>query len=396
MKKYLGLQYKRLLRIILPVILISATLFGCVMVAFDALNAMNSETEVSTRFKVGLVGTADDIYLQLGLAAMGSMDSTRFALELVEMDEPAAEEAMRKGEIAAFIVIPEGFLDGALRGEFAPLKFVSTAGSVSIVTLIKDEFTQMIQTMLIEAQKGIYGSGNAMAGQGQSGSKVINDISIAYADFIFERENMYRAQTQLSFNGLGMDGYFSTALSIVFFMLICLVFAPIMIRKDHALTRMLCAQRRGILMQVLCDFLVYLTGLLTIALVIILYLALWGGAEITHSMIFQGIPVILSLGAMSFLMYELASDFVSGVLLQFFVSLVLCFICGCMYPVTFFPEAVQALSGFLPVGLARMQIANCILNTVSPAVTLALLGYCAAFLTGSVLIRKVKATVVRG
>lgn len=396
MKKYLFLQLKRLLRILMPVTLIATILFGCMMVAFDTLTSMDEETQSNTRFKVGIVGTAEDIYLQLGLAAMGSMDSSRFSLELVEIEEPAAEDAMRNGTIAAYIVIPNGFLDGAFRGEFKPLKFVSTAGSVSIVSIIKDEFTDVIQAMLMEAQKGIYGSGDAMASEGLSGSQVVNDISIAYVEYIFDRGNIYRTSTLEAFNGLGMGGYMAAALSIVFFLLICLTFSPIMIRRDHSLSRMLCAQGRGIFMQELCDFTVYLLGLLCIALIAILYLVFWEKVTISPIIMLQGLPIVICLGAMSFMLYELASDYVTGILLQFFTTLVLCFICGCMYPITFFPDAVQNVSAVLPVGLARMQIESCILGKFSGTTTFALLGYGALFLTVAFLIRKIKATWIRG
>jgi hypothetical protein len=49
-----------------------------------------------------------------------------------------------------------------------------------------------------------------------------------------------------------------------------------------------------------------------------------------------------------------------------------------MYPVFFFPTAVQQVAAWLPTGLARTQIASCI-TAAAPASTLPLLGYSAAF-----------------
>lgn len=396
MKKYFCVQLKRLLRMILPVLLVAAILFGCVMAVYDVMASLDEESEVTTKFQVGIVGTADDVYLQLGLKAMASIDSSRFSIEMVEMEEKEAEEAMRRGTIAAFVVFPEKFLDTAFRGEIIPLKFVCTAGSIGLVSMIKDEFTDMIETMLIEAQRGIYGSGDAMAALGLNGSPVVNEISIQYAELVFRRANMYKTSKLSSFDGLGMEGYLITGLCIVMFMLICLTFAPMMIRRDHALARMLCARGRSVTGQVLCDFCVYLIGLSAIAGVILLYLIFWMEAPLTLEMLLQAFPVIFTLGAMSFMMYQVASDMVSGVLLQFFVTLALCFISGCMYPITFFPEAVQVLSGFLPTGLARMQVANCIMETHDAVNTLALLGYGALFLIGAVLLRRIKTAGIRG
>ena len=155
MKKYFCVQLKRLGRIMVPVLLVAAILFGCLMVVYDVVVSMSEESQVTTRYQVAVVGTADDLYLQLGLKAMSSVDSSRFSIELVEMEEEEAEKAMRRGKIAAFVVFPEEFLDTAFRGKIIPLKFVCAAGSVGFVSMIKDELTQMIETMLIEAQSGI-------------------------------------------------------------------------------------------------------------------------------------------------------------------------------------------------------------------------------------------------
>ena len=396
MKKYFCVQLKRLLRMMLPVLLVAAILFGCVMAVYDVMTSLDEESEVTAKYKVGVVGTANDIYLQLGLKAMASIDSSRFSIEMVEMEEKAAEEAMRRGKISAFVVFPEKFLDTAFRGEIIPLKFVCAVGSIGLLTMIKDELTGMIETMLVEAQRGIYGSGDAMEALGLNGSPVVHEISIQYAELVFRRANMYKTSKLGSFDGLGMEGYLVTGLCIVMFMLICLTFAPMMIRRDHALSRMLCARGRSVTGQVLCDFGVYLIGLSAIAGVILLYLIFWMEASLSLEMLLHAFPVIFTLGAMSFMMYQVASDMVSGVLLQFFVTLALCFISGCLYPITFFPEAVQVLSGFLPTGLARMQIANCMTEMYDGINTLALLGYGALFLIGAVLLRRIKTAGVRG
>lgn len=396
MGKYFYAQLKRLLRIALPVLLVTAILFGCLMVVLDTISSMTEESKITTKFHIGVVGTASDFYLQMGLKALDSIDSTRFSIELVEMEEKAAEDAMRKGTIAAFVVFPEGFLDAAFRGDIMPLKLVSTAGSVGLVSLVKDEFSKMVEIMLLETQKGIYGSGDAMNSLGLSGSKVVNDISIAYAEFVFSRGNIYRTGTLEAFDGLGMGGYLVTGVCIVLFLLICLTFAPVMIRRDHALGRMLCAQGRGVVAQILCDFGVYLLGLVLIAAVVLAYVVFWMKATVTGMMILQALPALLMLGAMSFLMYELASDMVSGVLLQFFATLVLCFITGCLYPITFFPDGVQKLAAFLPTGIARMQIANCMLQSFDFGNTLAALGYGCVFLAVAVAIRRFKTAGIRG
>ena len=396
MRKYFIIQLKRLLRILPPILIVAAILFGCLTVVYDAIVSMEEEEGAQTKFQVGIVGTAGDTYLKMGLAAVESFDSTRYSVEFVEMSEPDAEAAMRRGTIAAFLVIPDNFLDEAMYGNIIPLKYVCSAGAMGLVSMIKDEISQLIETMLIEAQKGIYGSGNALNDHGLNGGKIVGEISLEYVELVFARSRMYRVTEMKKFDGLGMGGYMLSGLCVVLFLLVCLTFAPVMIRPDQSLARVLAARRRPAFLQVLCDFVVYMVGVLGIAAVIWLLAVVKAGEAIPLKTVLQCIPALFALGAMSFLLYEAASDLVSGVILQFFVTLVLCFISGCLYPISFFPDSVQQLSNVLPTGLARLQLADCILGKTSVTTTIALLGFGLVFLAVTIVIRRIKVSGVRG
>ena len=396
MKKYFVIQLKRLLRIFPPILVVTAILFGCLAVVYDAIASLEEEEGKQGKFQVGIVGTAGDTFLKMGLAAVESFDSTRYTVEFVEMTESDAETAMRRGKITAFIVIPENFLDEAMYGNIIPLKFVCAAGAVGMVSMIKDEISQLIEVMLIESQKGIYGSGNALNANGLNGSKIVGEISLEYVELVFARSRMYQVTEMKKFDGLGMSGYMLSGLCVTLFLLVCLTFAPVMIRGDQSLARVLAARRRPAIAQVLCDFAVYMVGLAGIVAVVWLLAVAKVGHSLQLRVILQCIPALFAIGAMSFMLYEAASDLVSGVLLQFFATLVLCFVSGCLYPITFFPDSIQKLSNMLPTGLARLQLSDCILGKYSNENTLVLAGFGCAFLAVAILIRRIKVSGVRG
>ena len=396
MRKYFIIQLKRLLRILPPILIVAAILFGCLAVVYDAIVSLEEEEGAQKKYQVGIVGTAGDTYLKMGLAAVESFDSTRYSVEFVEMTEPEAESAMRRGSIAAFLVIPDNFLDEAMYGNIIPLKYVCTTSAMGLVSMIKDEISQLIETMLIEAQKGIYGSGNALDDYGLDGGKIVGQISLEYVDLVFSRSRMYTVTEMKKFDGLGMGGYMLSGLCVVLFLLVCLTFAPVMIRPDQSLARVLAAKRRPAVAQVLCDFAVYMVGVLGVAAVIWLLVVVKAGQGIPLLTVLRCVPALFALSAMSFLLYEASSDLISGVILQFFVALVLSFISGCLYPITFFPDSVQRLSNWLPTGLARLQLAGCILGKSSMETTMALLGFGCAFLAVTIVIRRIKVSGVRG
>ena len=391
MRKYFVLQLKRLLRILPPILLVTAILFGGLAVVHMAATDLNDESGLQVKFPIGLVGTAGDRYFELGLAALGSFDSSRFTVEFIQMEEQEAQVRLRRGELTAYMLIPEGFMDAAISGHIMPIRFVSTVGSASLVSILKDEITRAVETLIIETQKGSYGAGDVAGSVGADENQVINDISLKYVEFVFARSKMYRVSEIGVFDGLGVSGYLVSGLGVVLFLLICLSFAPVMIRRDYALSRMLCARRIPVVGQMLCDFGVYMLGLLAVSTVVFVLLSFGGGVSLTA--VAKGLPAMFALGAMSFLLYEIASDLVSGVLMQFFITLALCFLSGCLYPVAFFPETVQKMAAFLPTGLARMQLADCLRGGFSLHTTGMLLAFSGLFLMIATVLRKIK---VRG
>lgn len=396
MGKYLFLQLKRLLRIIVPALLVAAVLFGCLALAYQAVVSLTDDNQQQAKIKFGVVGTAGDTFLEMGMLALNTIDSSRFAISFVTMDEAEAEELMRRGEIAAFVVIPDGFVDAAMYGEIMPVKYVSTAGAVGIVTMMKDEITKMVEDIVIETQKGIFGTGDAMRDKGLSSGEAEYELTFKYFDFIFARSKMYAVSQLGNAEGIGLEEYLLSGFCVVLLMLVCLVFAPSMVRSDMSLSRVLSANRRSVALQALCDFAVYLIGIFCVIAVLMCVAVATGWVELTAGLILQWIPIVIALGAMSFLLYEVTTNLISGVLLQFFALLALCFVTGCFYPVTFFPESVQTLAAYLPTGIARTQLAESFAGVLHFDGALMLLGYGGVFFGIAVLIRRVKVAFVRG
>ena len=123
MGKYLYLQLKRLLRILLPALLIAAILFGCLALAYQAVVSMSEDSKMQAKIKLGVVGTGGDTFLQMGMLALNTIDSSRFSVDFIQLEEDDAQSAMRRGELAAYVVIPEGFIDAAMYGEILPVKY---------------------------------------------------------------------------------------------------------------------------------------------------------------------------------------------------------------------------------------------------------------------------------
>ncbi len=396
MRKYFVVQLKRILHILPLVLLIFAILCGCLYGVYTQTAELLSEEELQLRLKVAMVGSLDNSYLQLGLAALQTFDASRMALEVVTMEEDQAKRAMERGDIAAMIVIPEGFIEKALHGEILPLKYVTTSGAIGMVAILKDEITAVINEILIHAQKGIYGAGNAAQLGGANANQVIGKISLEYVDFILARSKMYSAQEVKLEGSLGMRGHIISGLCTLLLLLVCLPFAPVRIRKDLSLCRMMASKGKGIAGQMLCEYGVYFMGLLFIAFLAMGALGMAGVVDVSLIGFVHLLPVIATVAGLSYFLYEMTEDMISGVLLQFFAILVLGLITGCMYPIYFFPEAVQNIAHYLPTGMAREQIGGWITGQFSLGNAGGLLAYGGVFFMGAVFSRRYRMAADRG
>lgn len=386
MEKYVYLQGKRLLRYLAGALCVVTLLVIGLWVAFSVLVQQASNAEENKPVAVAMVGTADDAMLQMGLAAMKSFDATRFSMKLVEMNEEEARAALADGRVGAYVVFPEGFLEEAMMGNILPLKFVSTTGAAGMVSVLKDEVGAVISTLLLESQKAVYGMHMAMLDENVDGrGEKMTELAIMYVEYVMVRDRVYQISSLGIADELTLEDYLLCGLAVVLLHLAGLPFAPLMIRKDLSLCRMLAARGKSAIGQAFCDLGIYLAGML--ALVAVLLVGASFIAELPKDLFWVCLPVVLLVCSFSFMLYALSGDLIGGVLLQFFAAAGMCFISGCMYPVHFFPVSVQKLAAWLPAALARSMLGGCITGQQDGRVCGLLLAWCGLFVAVGIVAR---------
>lgn len=382
MGTYFTLQCKRILRYLPGALCVALVLLASLFTAYK-LMIQDSSAQDAQKFEIALVGTAEDRFLQMGLAALESFDSTRYSLQILEMTEEEAKAALARGAIGAYVVIPPEFVHEAMDGNIIPLKFISTTGAAGLVSIFKDEVTEVISSILVYSQKGTFGMADLLRDQGITkglGSKM-DAMAIRYVEYVLVRDKTYSLQELGVGDQLGLEDYLLCGICVLFLLLACLPFASLLIHRDQALSRMLCARGQHPLGQFLCDFGAYFLSLMAMLAVLVALgaLALPGTLD-PWALLWQAVPVVTMVAAMSFLLYTLATDLIGGVLLQFFVSISVCFVSGCMYPPYFFPAQVQKMGAFLPTGIARTHLSALLTGRTEAWPGLALMAYSLVFL----------------
>lgn len=400
MGKYFVLQLKRVARFLPLALCVMALLFGCMGVVYQVLVAgQEGEAQAeAAKIKVGMVGTAHDQYLQWGLAAM-QFDSSALSVEMVQMEEKDAVSALEKGQIAAFVVFPENFVEDALSGDVGQLRFVSTMGASGLVSIIKEEVTGVIDAILVVCQRGSYGVGDALTDNDMDHlwGHHVNGLALEYVDFLFDRSKMYQVESLEQENFVPFDRYMLGGLTVLLLMLGCLPFAPLYIRPDPALARLLRSKGLGATGQVAAELAGFYVALAALLGAVIFVMDLTGMlAEASAWQVFFGsLPALLMVTSLSYLLYTLSANLIGGVLLTFLATLALSFAGGCMYPVQVFPLSMQRLAQVLPTGMARQSL-TALVQGRGAEYTLRLLLFSLGFLVLTVLVARHKTGKVRG
>lgn len=402
---YLLAQMKRVKKALPAVLIMTLLLTGCIALISKVMLIADSSSEKKQKVQIGLVGDISGSYLGFGISALQHLDSSRFAIEFIEMEEEEARDRLNHGTLSAFVIVPEGFVEAAVRGENMPLTYVSTSGSLRLGSMIMNELVNTISSLLTESQNAIYGMQNYLVNNGMSDIywQATDELYLRFLDFILGRTTVYELElTGLSGN-LSMIGYYLCGFTVLFLLLWGIAGSPLYIKKDHALPALLSSKGQNTLSQMAGEFVAYFVLMATSFLLVIVLVAVamgltgftlpeWEreGIGILFGFYVKMLPVAAVICAMQLLLFELTSDMVSGILLQFLCALSLGYLSGCFYPISFFPESIQIVQPLLPTGVAVNYGGNLLMEESTAIEMVLLLGYLVLFLVLATAVRKRK------
>lgn len=401
---YFKLQLKRCLKSYISILLVTLVLFAGVALTLSMILSINSSAESNQKLKIGIVGDFTDTYLEVGVTAIENLDNTKFFIELVELEsEEEALELIEEKELASYVLIPENFVQSVLYGDNLTLKYVMPQDSTSIAAVLSAEVVDAVSSMITYTQSGVYASLNYCHDVGNIedvyGKNMV--LNMKYVNLVLNRNNVAEVNEIGIKDTLTLEGYYFCGMITLFLLVFGIAFCSIYSKKNLSLNRVLNSKGMSCSKMILSEYLAFFL-FTAITMVIIMALAGFalGKAELEiielENMVMADflllslklIPAIFALTALQYLIYQVTSNLISSVLLQFIVALGLAYISGCFYPDFFFPDAVRVVAGYLPSGVAFGYVRSCIIN--QPIVlNLALcFGYGAVFLIVSTLIRK--------
>ena len=401
--EYAALQMKRAGRIYPSVLFVTALMLSVVLlVGMLALGGFLNGAD-KKKVNIGIVGDISDSYLGVGIYALTNMDSSRFSISFLEMEEAAARRALEVREITGYVKVPEAFIGGILNGENVPATFVTYGGPEGFGSVMTAEITGTVSDLVTECQRAMYAMEDLASDMGETENiwDKVKTVNIEYIDFILSRTSIYEVETLGIRDSVSMGGYYICGMTVFFLLLWGISAGRFFTGRNRGIDRYLFARGFGVCRQVLCEYLAFC--LMTFLTVLLLSVAAgfviarqdFGVPELSGAGFFTSVgfailsvPVICMVSAMQLCLYEITENTVSALLLQFLGAIGMGYICGCLYPITFFPALLQKIGGVLPAGVGFSYLRQILAGVAGVDVLCGVLGYTVLFLFGAVLVRK--------
>lgn len=358
------------------------------------------------KYRIGVVGDMTDSYLGFGLGTLQAVDDSRFIIELVGMEEAEAKEAFHRGDLYAYVRIPDGLIESIENGaNDRPVTYIVEEGQRGLGSIVMTEIVDVVSGLITSTQSGIYGMQEILMDYGKTEGfwEATDELNFRYFDIVLGRKNLYDMEILGIANGLSTGGYYFCGILIFTLLLSGISNSLLFSKRSRGLPRFLAAKGVGAAGQVAGEYLAY-TGMEVVCILeMFLMLAAVFGSGIISIAEWKGMgarplpvflmsffPVILMVSAMQFLIYETVENVVSSVLLQFLCAVSMGYLSGFFYPAGFFPEILRKAGEILPTGAAMRWTGGCMTGTFSWTAFTGIITYLLCFLAMSVLVRKSK------
>ena len=396
--RYFRLQLKRFVRQIPVVLMLSALLIGIMGAFFFGVFTDNKNDEKNTMIKLGIVGDSEESYLEMAINALRNMDSSRFSLSIVNVDdEEQAANMIRRGDLVAYLVVPEDFFAKAMDGDVQKLTCVTASGATDFGTQIAQELMKTVSGFVENSQKVVYGFQNAAMDNGIRPNKAYElglEVVLDDVNMLLKRDTAYEIK-EIGVGDTTNDNSLLSGVLVLFLMLWGITCCTVFHARSTALNKVLSSKGTGAVSQVLSEYAAYLVFMLAtvsfFTLAVMLAFPLISGGNIIAfgpAEMIAGIslPVIV-ISSMQFFLYELSDSLVPGVLLQFFAAMSIGYVSGCIYPSVMLPRAVQDIAAWLPAWNCRLWLGHMLSGEVSGGLLAILIGFFVLFILLSTAVR---------
>ena len=215
MRRYFGAQWKRALRALPGALFANLLLLAAAaLLSLYLTQLFAPSAEGSAKLKLGIVGGQGQTYLGTGLGILNNMDSSRLAISYEQLDKEAAAAQLKRGEIQAYLEVPDDFLSALSEGENKTIRYVGGGLEAGLNSALIREAGSAAEVILKETEKGIYAAEGYFDAHGANDrhAKLLTEINLRYLGTVLNRNRNYNAETVAPLAGVDLARYYRAAL----------------------------------------------------------------------------------------------------------------------------------------------------------------------------------------
>lgn len=393
-KLYWSLQLKRMMKALPSTALLTLFLTVGLLGLLQVMLFVGQNEEENQVVQIGIVGDLSDSYLGIGIHMLMNMEGIKNLANLESMGEQEAREAFAAGEISAYLLVPDGFIDSILTGENKEIVYVTGEQARGIGGMLMNELVGAISGLVTTTQTNIYGVQTYLIKKDMREQipEATESLNLSYIGATLNRMDIYELQEQGHSNKLSLAGHLFTGVLLLLVLLWGMNSVALMVHQEHSLLKLLQRKGLGPGAQVMAEVAAYgIWQCVTLCLVFVCVMVLkaamglaipeWDTLKLSEQLqaACKWLPVVLMVAAMQAFLYELVTNVINGVLLQFVVAVSMGYLAGCIYPVSFFPKLVQPMAEWSPVGCALRYVQKGLSGQESVVELLVIILYAALF-----------------
>lgn len=353
-RAYLKVQIKRLLRVLPMAVLFNFIMILGICAIFVFTIAIQSRGE--KRIGVGVVGNIENKYMKLGVEMLNNMDASRFSVKFESLDEENAKKALREGRIVGYFKIDKDFIEGLENGENRPVIYVSSSGG--LMNELSKEVASVFSVLIVNSERVIYAVDEYLSEHKNVYDRETanTELNMSLLKNVFTRGKIYNIETKALTGEVSVKDNYICAMIIILTALSGVGLGSILSGKKDTLQEVLKSRGLSYISSIFCE-------LITVTLYILILIIFGFGIFLLAINFLQDesfispdyfdffcniFAVSIMFASMHLFIYELIYQRVTAVLTEIILGISLCYIGGCIYPLSFFPDIIQKISVFLP------------------------------------------------
>ena len=353
-RAYLKVQIKRLLRVLPMAVLFNFIMILGICAIFVFTIAIQSRGE--KRIGVGVVGNIENKYMKLGVEMLNNMDASRLSVKFESLDEENAKKALREGRIAGYFKIDKDFIEGLENGENRPVIYVSSSGG--LMNELSKEVASVFSVLIVNSERVICAVDEYLSEHKDVYDRETanTELNMSLLKNVFTRGKIYNIETKALTGEVSVKDNYICAMIIILTALSGVGLGSLLSGKKDTLQEVLKSRGLSYISSIICE-------LITVTLYILILIIFGFGIFLLAINFLQDksfispdyfeffcniFAVSIMFASMHLFIYELIYQRVTAVLTEIILGILLCYIGGCIYPLSFFPDIIQKISVFLP------------------------------------------------